>query len=691
MGNTVIPGLVYNVSLLLVLSIIYNLFLVQFDKKSIWKSVLTGVVIGFIGIILMLTPVKFIPGIFFDTRSILISVTAMFFGFVPTVIAAAAISISRIIIGGAGGLMGVLVTLSASALGLIWHQFRLKRVITANESANSQKRYKIYFDFYFVGVIVHLVMLLCMLALPQNTIQHVFSYMWLPVLLVYPIGSLLLSSILFNGLKNNQTRLELVASETQYRALYHENEKKQTLMRSMINSIPDLIFYKDTESIYMGCNTAFEKFAGREQAALVGCSDRNLFDSEMAELFLAMDKEMMKQGIPRRNDEIVTYPDGSKVHLETMKTPYFDAEGNVLGLIGISRDITERKRKEEEILYLTQHDSFTGLYNRTYFDEAIHRLDQQGQYPLSVIIGDVNGLKLINDALGHNEGDKLLVAVAKIMMSCIRPGDLAARIGGDEFGILLPNTDSETAQSIVKQIQNTCEQYAKREDKETFYISIALGYGTKTIPEESFVRTRKTAEDLMYKRKLLEYKSPQSSILSSIKTTMHEKSHETQEHTDRLAELSKKLGIALGLGERELVELELLSALHDIGKIGVDESILTKAGPLTDEEWREMKKHPEIGYRIAMAMPEFKCIAEYILCHHERWDGKGYPQGLAVDEIPVLSRILSIVDSYDAMVNDRVYRKALPREVAKTEILKNAGTQFDPHYATIFAEQVIDS
>lgn len=687
--DTIIAGLVYNIASLLVLDIIYNMFLMQLQKLARWRGILSGFIIGIIGIILMLTPVKLIPGIFFDTRTILISVTAMFFGYVPTAIAAVIICAARIIMGGSGTLMGILTTLSASGIGLLWYQFRLKKIIDPDNSAVIRKRL-VYAEFYLVGVAVHIAMLLCIITLPGEIRLRALTYMGLPVLLLYPVGSLVLSSFLFGELINNRTRLELITSENRFKELYHENEKKQTLLRALVDSIPDLIFYKDTNSVYMGCNVAFEKFAGRNQKELIGLTDWDLFDSDMADMFLKMDNEMLKQGKSRRNDEVVTYPDGRQLYYDTLKTPYFDSYGKILGLIGISRDITERKKKEEEILYLTYHDSLTGLYNRTFFDEEIHRIDNVDQLPVSVIIGDVNGLKIINDAFGHDEGDKLLCEIAKIISSCLRPGDIAARIGGDEFGILLPKTDSQTVQSVVKQIQNLCDQYINKADKETYYVSIALGPGTKTKSSEPLDKVRNSAEEFMYKRKLLEHKSPHSSILASIKTTMHEKSHETQEHTDRLGILSKKLGSLLNLDEREMVELELLCALHDIGKIGVDERVLTKTAQLTDDEWREMKKHPEIGYRIAMATPEFRGIAEYILCHHERWDGKGYPQGISGEEIPVLSRIISIADAYDAMTNDRIYRKALSKEEAKNEIIKNAGTQFDPLFAGIFAEKVLD-
>lgn len=488
-------------------------------------------------------------------------------------------------------------------------------------------------------------------------------------------------------LKENMN--DLIRSENKYRELYYDNQNKQALMKTLMDSVPDLIFYKDANSVYVGCNAAFEKFAGRNESELIGCTDRDLFTEEQAELFRTMDKEMMKQGKPKKNDEMVIYPDGTEVYLETLKTPYFDNHGNLLGLIGISRDITERKKKEEEIIYLTYHDGLTGLYNRTYFVEKSMQLDNQDQLPLSVIIGDINGLKLINDAFGHREGDKLLIEMAKTLLSCVRAEDIVARIGGDEFCILLPQTDNQVAQLIVERIKNACEQYANRIDKEMIYISISLGYATKCNSQEPIDKVVKTAEELMYRRKLLEYNSLRSSIISSIQTTMYEKSHETEEHTERLADLSKKLGRVMGLSDKEMVELELLSMLHDIGKIGIEDSILTKCTSLTDDEWYEMKKHPEIGYRIAMAAPELKHIAEYILCHHERWDGKGYPQGLSNEEIPILSRIISVVDSYDAMTNDRVYRKAISKEKAKSEILKNAGTQFDPEVVKLFVNKVL--
>ncbi len=354
----------------------------------------------------------------------------------------------------------------------------------------------------------------------------------------------------------------------------------------------------------------------------------------------------------------------------------------------IVEDITDRKKKEEEILYLNDHDHMTGVYNRRFLESAIERTDKEHFLPLSVLVGDINGVKLINDAFGHATGDILIMETARIIQSCCRNNDILARTGGDEFVILMPRTGHEAASGVVEEIRRKCEEYNRDVFNEAYAINISLGYATKEKVEEDLGKIKKLAEDFMYKRKLLEHKSSHSVILSSIKATMYEKSHETQEHAERITYLSKELGKRLDLSQNELDELELVATLHDIGKVGIDDRILNKEGKLSEEEWIEMKKHSEIGYRIAMSSPDLVPIAEHILCHHERWDGKGYPQGIRGEEIPQLSRIVTIIDAFDAMTEDRPYRKCMTAEEAAEEIRSNAGTQFDPRLAKLFLEKI---
>lgn len=365
---------------------------------------------------------------------------------------------------------------------------------------------------------------------------------------------------------------------------------------------------------------------------------------------------------------------------------------DINGILINFNDITESKRREEEILYLSYHDTLTGLYNRAFFDEEKKRLDTHRQLPLSIIMGDVNGLKLTNDAFGHNEGDKLLIAIGKILTASCRKEDIAARVGGDEFCILLPQTPYLTAQTICERIAKACGSYdIKVPNGLAVKPSISLGYATKTIDDECLDNMQKDAEDFMYKRKLLEHKSTHGSIISSIKATMSETSHDTEEHSERMIKLSRALGREMKLTEQQLVDLDLLSTLHDIGKICIQERILSKPGKLSGEEWAEIRKHPEMGYRIAQSSAELTRVAQCILCHHERWDGAGYPGGLAGQDIPLLSRVIAVVDAYDAMTQDRPYRKALSREIAVSEIVQNAGTQFDPEIARVFVEKVMST
>ena len=347
---------------------------------------------------------------------------------------------------------------------------------------------------------------------------------------------------------------------------------------------------------------------------------------------------------------------------------------------GIVRNITGRKKAEEKIIYLSFYDNLTGLYNRAYFEEEIKRLDTQRQLPLSFIIGDINRLKLVNDAFGHIQGDKLIVKVAEVLKAFCRQEDAIARWGGDEFTILLPQTKKEDAGEIINRIKNVCIVTSKHE----IPMSISLGTATKEKVKQDIKDVIKKAEDNMYRHKLIERKSIYSSITSSLERTLYEKSLETREHAERLKKLSQEIGQAIHLPDNKIDELSLLSTLHDIGKIAVPEEILANGRKLTKKEWVLIKKHPVIGYNICESNPQLVHIAEGVLGHHEWWNGDGYPQGLRGDNIPVTSRIISIVDAYDVMISGRTYKKAVTEKEAIKELKRCSGTQFDPKLVDIF-------
>ncbi len=351
-------------------------------------------------------------------------------------------------------------------------------------------------------------------------------------------------------------------------------------------------------------------------------------------------------------------------------------------VVVVVRNITERKQTEQRLQYLSFHDMLTGIYNRFYFEEELNRLDTKRQTPLSIIMGDINGLKIVNDTFGHQEGDRLLVDAAMILRKICRKEDIVCRFGGDEFAVLLPKTKKETAMKICNRLRRACE----KAERELAPLSFALGVATREEVDQAFDIVLREAENMMYRDKPLDSRRTRFSMITSFQRALADKSAETMEHGKRIQDLVKEIGIRLGLSSMKHNEMGLLAALHDIGQIAIPTDILMKPCYLSENEWELMKKHPEIGERIARSVPDLVNIAEAILSHHERWDGKGYPRGLKGKQIPLFSRILAIADAYDVMVNGRPYKKAVNHKDAVEEIKNCAGTQFDPELVKPFVE-----
>ena len=470
--------------------------------------------------------------------------------------------------------------------------------------------------------------------------------------------------------------------EKKRRELQLENQKN--ILKTIIDSLPEVIFYKDKNSRFIGCNKNFNDYYKRFGVEnVIGKTDLEIYpDKEIAENFIKIDKEIMDSKEEKYIEGVTLDDNGNRVIEESFKAPVINEKGEVWGIVGLARNITNQKKLEERLRYLSYNDTLTGTYNRTYFEEKIKELNKEEHLPLGIIMGDVNGLKLVNDSFGHLEGDKLLKSIASVLNKACDDKGFVFRWGGDEFMILLPNCNDCCCERMVETIRSEC----KKDEYRYIELSIALGSMAKYSVEEDVYKCIKEVEDRVYRQKLLEHNSVRSSMMNSLKKSLEAKNMETEEHTERVESYALEIGKRYGFKSSQMDELMLIARLHDIGKIAIEEDILLKPGPLTANEFEIMKTHAEKGFRIINASNEIINVAKCVLTHHEKWDGSGYPLGIAGEEIPLMARIITIADSYDVMTHDRVYKRAMSKEDAIKELKRCSGTQFDPILVDLFIQ-----
>ncbi|MCR4426527.1 MAG: diguanylate cyclase [Firmicutes bacterium] len=456
---------------------------------------------------------------------------------------------------------------------------------------------------------------------------------------------------------------ELAAGEERFRAIFECAE--------------DLIYIKDRSGRYLHVNPAMTKMFGMPEASFLGRTEDELLGPDSSPRELSVNGSANPKFALREYSRTIK---GKPRTFSLIEAPLLGANGEIIGVCGIARDITERKQAEEQIRYLSYHDKLTGLYNRAYAEEVLVQLSKEDCLPLSLVMMDVNGLKLVNETIGHHQGDRLLANVARTLTKICREQDVVARWGGDEFVLILPHTSPNVAAEMCEQIQETLA----RSTPGPVQLTVSFGVADLTVPDRCVNAVLAEAENRMYRHKLTHPQSVRSSLISSLRKTLEEKTHETEEHAARLEKMAVRIGRELGLSLSELNDISLLCVLHDIGKIAIPDSILNKPEPLTSAEWEIMKRHPEIGARISGCSSDLHHLSPAILAHHERWDGTGYPFGMRGESIPLISRIVAIVDAYDVMTHPRPYKAAMTEQEALAELKRCAGTQFDPSLVPVF-------
>jgi diguanylate cyclase (GGDEF)-like protein/PAS domain S-box-containing protein len=376
---------------------------------------------------------------------------------------------------------------------------------------------------------------------------------------------------------------------------------------------------------------------------------------------------------------------GFEIPIEARTSPIINSEGSITGTVTVFRDYTEKRQKQKEVEYLSLHDHLTGLYNRRYMEDALKRLDTKRNLPFTIMVIDINGLKLTNDAFGHATGDMLLTTVSDLIRNTCRADDIISRVGGDEFVLLLPKTDKDEADRIKHRLIEASDDLRL----DSLVVSLAIGYCVKTDPDQNILEVQRIADNNMYKNKLKHGKIMRSQTIETVLRNINHKYDKEQIHTERVSLYCVKLAKAMGLGQKDIEKLRIAGILHDIGKIMVPADVLNKESKLTKDEWDEIRRHPVTSYNILKGVEEYAGIAELVLYHHERWDGNGYPQKLKGEEIPPLSRILTVADAYEAMTARRNYQRSRTIHEAAAEMQSCAGTQFDPDVVRVFIEKVI--
>lgn len=456
-------------------------------------------------------------------------------------------------------------------------------------------------------------------------------------------------------------------------------ESRQEL-KTYIDKAPYGIFVTNEEGIIDDCN---------EQAlSMTGYTARELMMTAIKDITMKDDQEHVSQHFEYMADQKLGFVISAKIKVVTKKGLTRDWAVKIARMkqkrcLVFAEDITDRELYRKRMDYLAKYDTITGLYNKNYLNLFMERsLRERNSLPISFMYSDINGLRRMNEQHGYEHGDRIICAVAKVLSDSIGDQGTVFRVGGDSFAIVLPCTNSRQSSALLTKVKKAIEE--AKVDDET--LSIALGCATYEDKEDKWQNTLRLAENRMYASKIIQEDSLRSIVMNSFMTALAARSNETEEHVQRMKELAERTAAMMGLGQDEIDNVVMAAQFHDIGKMGIPDNILFKPGKLTDGEWIIMKKHCEIGHRIVSAAAEMGNIANYVLSHHERWDGSGYPNQLKGEEIPIESRIVAVADAFDAMTNERVYKEKYDIEVAVTEIKRCSGAQFDPKVVEAFLD-----
>ena len=433
---------------------------------------------------------------------------------------------------------------------------------------------------------------------------------------------------------------------------------------------------KEYSFYYLDCNPSYQTLLGVKKENIIGKEIREVIKEVEFFWFDAFIKVI--EG--KSNYEILE--DYSAFYSRYYRSIIYSPAPMQLAVM--IEDITESKTVENRLKDSTVTDFLTKLYNRRYFDEYQMDFNRAEHYPLGVFVVDVNHLKKVNDTYGHKIGDQLIVSVANILKEFIRGKGLVIRWGGDEFLILLYRANSASCEVLKEMITKELQKIEIQDEP----ISVAIGYTIKKIKATDFISSFKQAEDRMMEHKKSNVNRTNGTLVDALLKVLWHKNNDEYRHSQRVALIAKRMAMELGLSKDELSILDMASMLHDIGKVLIDNQVLTKKEQLVELEEQLLYSHPQIGHDLLDSIFSSSKLSEIIHQHHERYDGTGYPTGLKGEEIMIEARIIHLAETFDALTQS-TYQTSLDYPEAIKIIQSESGKQFDPNLVDLFINQIL--
>lgn len=471
---------------------------------------------------------------------------------------------------------------------------------------------------------------------------------------------------------------------TQVVELSSQVESVERLMQLTLASVSDAICTFNSNQTLQLANPTAQQWFSFQSVSHARFADVIIYDAQKNRIYF----EDLMNIATNQKPQFEGYIQIKKKWVDVLMTAsllMFQEE--VFGVVLVIKDISVIKDEQRRIEYLSDHDALTGCMNRRAFEKAKLEVSEDRYLPLAVVVADVNGLKMTNDAFGHHKGDQLLITAAQFLDQWTEHPHPVYRIGGDEFVLFWPNTSLFMAQEKLQQMKQACKQV----ELSTGALSISLGLSVKGQSTMDIDTVFRQAEDDMYQQKIYESSATKGNLIQTILDTLNQKNPEEFEHSERVASLAEEVAKQMGLSVFQINEVKSASFLHDIGKIGIEDDLLNRKGNLSESELIEVRRHTEIGYRILSAHPQLKEVAEAVYSHHERYDGKGYPRKLSKEDIPLAARIIAVVDAFDSMTRRTHNNRMMSLEEAVNELYHYQGTQFDPKVVNALVALIQDS